>query len=316
MDEQPAGAVSPPETPKRGEGRRSPGITVPVLLILAGLLLLLNTTHLIQGNWERLWMLWPALLILLGLDLLLGRVPAGIKLLAALLMLALLCAAGILLVTTSPAESAHVVLGPENCPRTGAARGDIRLEMGIGQIRLSEARGDRPALAEGEVWGGRAETGLCRVEGATAYLEVAQGDWFEATWSGEWGGRWELGLARNLPLSLSLSIGIGEGEADLGRLQVERAKMDVGVGSLRVVLPEENRPARVQMRAGVGAVHLTVPAALPVRIRAHAGLGRATVDETFPEVDGEYRSSSCTGETRCVEIDLNVGLGDITVVGR
>lgn len=313
MDEKPASV-----TPSSGsQMRRSPEMTFPVLLIFAGVMLLLNTTHLVQGNWGRLWMLWPAILILLGLDFLLSRVPAVIKLLLALLTLALLCVAGIFLVTTSPAESVQILLGPENCPRAEATRGNVRLQMGIGQIRLEEAQTDRPVLAEGELRGVQAGAALCRLEGSTAYLEVFQGDWFETAWAGRWSSRWELGLAQNLPLSLSLSIGIGEGEVDLSRLQVEKAKMEVGIGSLRAMLGEGSRPARVQMHAGIGAIYLTVPATLPVRIRAHAGLGRSTVDEgTFPEVDGEYRSRACSGDTRCVEIDLEVGLGEVTVVGR
>ncbi len=314
MDEKPAGTASSSESP---QVRYSPGMTFPVLLIFAGVMLLLNTMHLIQGNWSRLWMIWPAVLILLGLDLLLSQVPAVLKFLVALLTLALLCAVGVLLVATSPAEPAQVVLGPENCPRAGADRGDVHLEMGMGQIRLEEARTDRPVLAEGEVWGAQAGTVPCRVEGSTARLEISQGDWFETAWTGRWSGRWELGLARNLPLSLSLNIGIGEGEVDLGRLQVERARMEVGIGSLRAVLGEESRPAKVRMHVGIGSIHLTVPPTLPVRIRAHAGLGHSTVDEeTFPEVDGEYRSRACLGNTRCVEIDLDVGLGEVTVVGR
>lgn len=314
MDEKPVGMAPSSERPQM---RHSPGMTFPVLLIFAGVMLLLNTTHLIQGNWGRIWMLWPAVLILLGLDLLLSRVPAALKLLVALFTLALLCAAGIFLVTASPGESVQILLGPENCPRTGAARGHVQLQMGIGQIRLEEARTDRPVLAEGELWGAQAGAELCRLEGSTAYLEVSQGDWFETAWAGRWSGRWELGLAPNLPLSLSLSIGIGEGEADLSRLQVEKAKMEVGIGSLRAVLGEGSRPTRVQMRAGIGSIRLAVPAALPVRIRAHAGLGRSTVDEgAFPEVEGEHRSRSCSGGVRCVEIDLDVGMGEVTVVGR
>jgi len=314
MDEKAAGSPHPEGT-GRHEGRYSPGMTFPVLLILAGILLLLHTTNLIQGNWGRVWMLWPAILILLGLDLLLSRAPVGIKLLVALLALALLCAAGILLVTTAPEEAAPIVLDAENCPRAGAERGDVRFQMGIGQIRLKEARTDRPLLAEGEVWGAQAAP-ICRLEGSTARLEVAQGDWFDAAWFGRWSGRWEIGLAPNLPLSLSLSIGIGEGEFDLSRLQVEKAGMEVGIGSLRAVMDGEGRPARVRMHAGIGSIHLTLPSNWPVRIRAHTGLGRSTVDEAFPEVDGEYRSPACSGETRCAEIDLDVGLGDITVVGR
>ncbi len=317
MDET-IGTVPPSQTPKRHEVHHSPGMTFPVLLIFAGVMLLLSTMHLVQGNWGRLWMLWPALLILLGLDLLLSRVPAGIKLLVALLVLVLLCATSILLVITSPAEAVQGVLGPENCPRAGATQGDIRLQMGIGQIRLAEARTDRPALAEGELWGAQAGVDLCRLEGSTAHLEISQGNWFETAWAGRWGGRWELGLAPNLPLNLSLNIGIGEGEADLSRLQVEKAKMEVGIGSLRAGLGKESRPSRVQMHVGIGSIHLTVPSTLPVRIRTHTGLGRSVVDEgAFLKVGDEYLSRSCLpSSSGCVEIDLDVGLGSVTVVGE
>lgn len=77
MQPTPYSPVEPPQAPWRPQHRR--GIFFPLLLIVVGIVLLLNTLGTIPGNpWSLLLRLWPMLLIAGGLDgLLHGEGPIG-----------------------------------------------------------------------------------------------------------------------------------------------------------------------------------------------------------------------------------------------
>jgi uncharacterized integral membrane protein len=69
--------------------RKQKDFVGPIILIVLGVLLLLNTTGVVPWEaWESLWRFWPALLILWGISIIFGRgSPAGRILVLALLAL-------------------------------------------------------------------------------------------------------------------------------------------------------------------------------------------------------------------------------------
>ena len=62
---------TPPEPPSK---RRQHSIVLPIILIILGILLLLsNLGYLPPGFWANAWRFWPVILILVGLEVLIGR---------------------------------------------------------------------------------------------------------------------------------------------------------------------------------------------------------------------------------------------------
>ncbi len=54
--------------------RRGPDLFWPIILIGAGVIFLLANLGIIPSNpWPLIWNLWPVILIVIGLDILLGR---------------------------------------------------------------------------------------------------------------------------------------------------------------------------------------------------------------------------------------------------
>lgn len=50
------------------------GVVFPIFLITIGILLLLNNAGIVPWSiWQEIWQFWPVLLILLGLQIILGR---------------------------------------------------------------------------------------------------------------------------------------------------------------------------------------------------------------------------------------------------
>src|SRR5438132_4034551 len=91
----PSGSYAAPQPPPQPYAqdphwryRRAP-ILWPFLLIAAGVIFLLNNLEVLPWSvWNQLWRLWPLILILIGLEILLGRRSPALSFLLILLILA------------------------------------------------------------------------------------------------------------------------------------------------------------------------------------------------------------------------------------
>ena len=67
--------------------RRKPSLIGPIIMIAIGVLFLLNNLGLLPwGVWELVWHFWPLILILAGLDILIGWSRSGIAAAFALIL--------------------------------------------------------------------------------------------------------------------------------------------------------------------------------------------------------------------------------------
>src|SRR5258707_12139136 len=102
-------------SPPRWSQRRAASFVFPLLLVVVGGVLLLNNVGLLPWTiWTALGQLWPIILILFGIDLLLGRRNAWLG--ASVAMVALVAVLGIALwmtysgcglATTAPVSQAQ-----------------------------------------------------------------------------------------------------------------------------------------------------------------------------------------------------------------
>lgn len=132
-----AGPAAEGASPSRTR-RRGGGIALPLVLILVGVVLLLTTTGVIEWrDWARLWPLWPAILILVGVDILLGNLAPAVRLLVVVVVLLAIGAAGYTLIVTGDSSS-EVLQLQDTWPLEGIEQGVVTLRMGTGQLELGE----------------------------------------------------------------------------------------------------------------------------------------------------------------------------------
>lgn len=76
---------------------------------------------------------------------------------------------------------------------------------------------------------------------------------------------WEMGLARDLPWQIFISTHLGQVNLDLSGIIVEEAVVGTGLGSIRLVCPQEAlRPLR--LRSALGEIHVITPHGCPAVI--------------------------------------------------
>ena len=71
---------------------------------------------------------------------------------------------------------------------------------------------------------------------------------------------------------------------------------------------------RVKVQAGAARVDMRVPGGVAARIKTSGALASVTVDETrFPGFDNRYQSPDYEARANKVEIDVETGVGAVTV---
>lgn len=298
--------------------RRRSGLIGPIILIAVGVLLLLNTLNLLPWSiWETLWRFWPVLLILLGLEILIGRrswVGSLIVLAVAAVAVITVVAIGLSAGTITTAAGERQMLSQ---PLADASRADVTINFGVGTATLYSLPAGSPNLIEGTVDnapGRHVETDF-HVTGDTAVLNINERGQtgFFPFFGPQVESRWDLGLSSQVPLSLRLSTGVGQATLDLQGLKLTDLQLDTGVGQTLLTLPGQGR-FNVDLRGGVGNTVVTVPRGLAVHIRASQGLGNVSVNLPDVSRQGEEWVSRTfdTAEDRA-DIRLSGGVGNITV---
>jgi len=286
-------------------------------MIAIGVLFLLNNLGLLPwGVWELVWHFWPLILILAGLDILIGWSRSGIA--AALaLILGLLLILGCLL--------AAIYCGP---PEKGMETESLVQEMGdVGEatIEIEFTAGDltigsltdSPNLMEGQFRYRGDGLGVSKTFEVLAgkgrlRLESRRGAFFWP-FRGH-GDRWNIELTPQIPLALSIETGIGGAALDLKGLQVASLNLNVGVGSVSVVSPASAGLTIAKVDGGVGDLTLEIPSSVAAVIKVDLGIGSLDIDGgRFPKSGDRYLSPDFAAAENRLELEVEGGIGRISV---
>jgi len=300
--------VTPPTPP-----RRRGSILVPALLIIIGLgFLLANLGLLPEAWWRSLWRLWPLILVLFGLEILLGRQRWGaIASLAVVLALAgagfaYLYSQGYVTPSTSATDSWEV----ERADLTSA---QIDIDFGAGSLYLEGLPSLSPQLLAADFQGlysslnkdfrrsgGKGIVKLSPTAGRVNFPDQTQ--------------EWRLRLSPRLPLELAVKAGAADVNLDLASLTVTQLRIDLGAANGVVRFPREAGSTQATIKAGASSLTLEIPPGVAARIKPSLGLASLNIDESrFPHRDEYYVSSDFESASQRLDVSIDSGVSSITV---
>ena len=258
-----------------------------VVLIVVGVLLLLGNLGLVPAN---VWLvIWPSILILLGLRILGGRFIQG---------------------GAAVTESLAI-------PLDGAQEARLTISHGAGRVMVSGKTAPGQLLT-GTFSGGvehRANRVGNRLE---VELRAEVGRAFESAFPWTWGPGaaldWRFALSGDVPLSLDVRTGASETTMDLSQLRLTELKLETGASSCDITLPAHAGYTPVSVKGGATAVKLRVPEGVAARITSEGGLADFKINASrFPQTAGGYESSDYGTAENKVEIHTEVGLGSVNI---
>ncbi len=296
---------------------RRPSLVGPLILITIGVLFLLaNMGMLPLSFWEIAFRFWPLLLILIGLDILVGRrSPLG-SLLILILWAALI---GGIIWLASPQGAAYLpsaaaVTDQVSQPLDDIKSASIELDTGLADTTVAALGPDSGDLMSG-TFGHREGSRIVKTyevvgDGARLRLREESTNFFLASTSIS---RWDVRLNPAVPLSLIVNGGVGRTSLDLSTLQARDLVIDSGVGSMTVTAPRSGS-VRMSLNGGVGSATVIVPQGVAGRIRVNAGLGGISVNQSrFPRSGDIYQSVDFVNATDKIDIQVDGGIGGISI---
>jgi predicted membrane protein len=236
------------------ERQYRPSLVGPILLITAGVVLLLNQTgRLPWAVWGTLWRFWPIIFILVGLEVIVGVSRSRLLYVLSVFFAVAVLGAVILYAVYAggPIARSQPTTRAEEIvqPLNDADRADVQLQFAVGNLNLG-ALVDSANFAEGRIEYGRNSQGVKRTAGGT-------------------GGRLSYALtAQTEPFSFWWP-GEDSGES-----------WDIDL-TPRI-------PLDIEVRAGVGDLHLDLSQLTVPRLDVGSGVGDTTID--FPMAAGRTKA--------------------------
>ncbi|MEN8241598.1 MAG: DUF5668 domain-containing protein [Chloroflexota bacterium] len=300
--------------------KRRGSLVWPLVLVGLGVFFLLSNMGIIEADiWPSVLRLWPLLLVAIGLDLLLGRrsgIWAGITVVIVLAMFA----AGFWLVdTTAGAWNGDLVVHQISQDLSDAESSEVLIHMGVGVLEVEGFSSDT-LLISGEIELAEDEDlhEDYEVKRDTVFYELdTRGQEYYPSWfiNNGWEGDkdWELALNDDIPMDLTIDTGVGVSVIDVSELALTYLRVDSGVGETTVYLPATGQYT-VSIDAGVGEITVYIPADLEVRMQLDTGLGETKILGSYYNRNGYYYSEGFDTAEHYVEISIDGGVGEITVI--
>lgn len=248
----------------------------PIILITVGVIWLLSNFDILpRFNYSLLFDLWPLLLIVGGINLLLGKRLAWLKAVVTLAAVAL----AVLYVFFAPSLGLAQVPEVQEAqlaePIGEATSARINIDSSLGRTRITPLKDDTQLFEADLKYVGDLIFDVTGTTEKEIQLRTDTESFDSSLYNmlDEDQLRWNIGLTPNIPLSLEFSGGVGEIVLDLSGLQLTDLYVNGGVGDLEINIPANAEMYNVEIKGGVGSLHVIFAEGANVDVQINAGVG-------------------------------------------
>jgi len=296
-----------------------------VTAAFGGVLLATTTGFIEWGVWPRILSLWPVLLIAVGFDIL-GkalhtswlRVLGSLAIIAALAYAVLTATGGFQGIGWAPGGTSGEDVSISE--RVGTVReASLVLDAGVADVNIGSGMG--LVSIDGTSPWGQPDFGIERA-GAQANIAARLGaPEGSVYWPAPSSASYDIGLSNQVKWDLRVNAGIASIDADLSDVPVRSLDLRPGVAECDVTLgavPEGEREAHADVRAGVSDVRVRIPEGVPARVKIDSGLTGTSVGDDFTKGgDGAWVTPGYeiarTGGKPVWDITVRSGVGSISI---
>ncbi len=314
-----------PEPVRRSYG----GLAAGLILILLGVVFLLSTMGYMTINWAAMVNFWPLLLVLLGLDIMIGRRSAlGSAVMASLTVLVVGGVIWLVGIRGLPlpylSTGGTPVTGDLSCGLGNAESLTVELDLDIMALQLSGSSDDRYA-AQGTytTFTDMVPEMTCNTQPNAGFLEIFQPQrnilaGSRGPFSAFPNTKHELTmtLTDTVPIDLVVETDLGAVDLDLSTLNLRSLDINADIGSVRVTLPAGGDLDKVTIYSDLGSVDVYLPPNVTV-----LNIDTLSVESNLGRVSAVLPAAGELGDVRIVSdlgsVNLNVrpvgGPHDLTV---
>jgi hypothetical protein len=219
-------------------------------------------------------------------------------------------------------------------PREGAQRTNLRLHLGAGVLSV---QGGATGLVDAEFISNMPDLDpdfAYRVTGGVGEVSITQPSNVFPIPVAHMRYEWHVRCADGIPVDVDLECGAGTVDADLSTIPVRQLRACTGAGRHRAVILASSlehfdlqtgagrldleirgsptTQARGSTHSGVGALQMHIPRTKPTPIHLDKAIGGVNV-RGFTQDGHDYYVNYTPGATPALDIDIHVGVGEVTL---
>ncbi|NTW28480.1 MAG: hypothetical protein HGA39_03850 [Coriobacteriia bacterium] len=292
--------------------------------VLFGLVLLGNTTGYISwGIWWTLLLLWPVLIVSVGIRLLAKGLDQGwLRVIAhVVIWIALGYAVSTAWAGTSGLNTwpALVRSGGEafsfSDTGTSVKTATLNLQGGLGEINITGGSGLISATGTSPF--GTPTFGVTRSgENAVVAAAIGQSGSSITIVPGSPGAKADIKLSQDVLWDATFETGASSLDADLSQVKMRNLVVKTGVSSVTLRLgdvPDGQKESTLVLKAGVSSVKILLPAGVQAKIVAQNGLSSTSVNGAFVKSGNTWKTSGYDSASKVWTINTESGVGSISV---
>jgi hypothetical protein len=244
------------------------------------------------------------------------RIGAAV-LTVAVLAAVLLAATGCTRVRLQDSPNTSATTTNESIALSGATALEAKFSQGVGDLKVRAASSATDAVGAVFTYAPASwkPEVVSSVEGTSARLTITQPNHSDVTLFSNMKNEWTVTMPRGVVTDLTLDLGVGHSDVDLRGVDLAGLNMDTGVGDTTVDLSgPRTSDLSASIDSGVGTLTVRLPKNVGVRVTGHDdGVGTFKADG-FISQGSDFVNEAYSGTGPKIEIDLNRGVGDVTLV--
>jgi hypothetical protein len=272
----------------------------PAILISLGAVFLLNNFEILPWDiWLSLWKFWPVILILVGVEILMGK-NASIK--TFVILFGLIFLVPILLsynpISNNPLATDELKI-EESLGTATKAR--VNLDFPTSNIKIDSLDTDSAFLVEEK-----------KEDSGVTVLNLSQPFEGKLPFISNLKTTTEISLTPVVPIEIFAKTGASSANFDLSQLTVEYLEVNSGASTITIKFAEDFSQ-KVLINTGASNVTLEIPEKLETKVTVDSQVKSVDFSERFKEVEGRYQTENFEKSTTKAEITIKATAGSVVI---
>ena len=286
----------------------------PAILITLGIVFLLNNFEILPWDiWLSLWKFWPVVLILVGVEILLGK-NASVK--TFIILGGLIFLVPIFLsynpFTNNPLNTDKVEI-EESLGTSTKAR--INFDFPTSNLKISALDTDSAFLAEGKIEYSEAakEPKIERLdESGQTTLNLSQAFEGKLPFISNLKTGLDISLSQKVPLEIFIKTGASSINVDLANLRTEYLEINSGASNISIKLTEDFGQ-KIFIKTGASTISIEIPDNLAAKIIIDSQVKSVTVADRFKKEDNFYQTDNYSKAENKADIEIKAVAGSVEI---
>ncbi len=312
-----------------GSHKRGFSVFGPAILIALGAIFLLNSLEVVPWSvWGTLWRFWPVILILLGVQTILGRSGANWAISLAVAVTIVVLLVGVIVAASQAGwinglPDGGAVTRQEDEALTGSVSNELgtiqevrsNLQFGAGRLTVDSlpSASDKLIVLDYKVGAvGRVPTTKLTQTGRQGKLDITGSEEVKVGFvSGA--AEWNVHLNPTVVQNLTVRIGAADGNLDLRALKVRTLNLDVGASTVIVGLPANAGSTNAFVNSGAATLTLEIPSEVGTRIVSDSGLASINASSRFSREGGVFTTDDYQTAANRLDVELKAGVSTVSI---